>query len=76
MYSPIRDYDALLADIKRQLTRIKTELSPTQALEMGNEVQRHLNRVMADVQEQANATYDYDEMWAGSVYSQQGDHSL
>lgn len=62
MYGPTREYDVLLADIKRQLSRIKTDLSPTQALEMVNEVQCQLNRVLADAAESAHLmqTWEYN----------------
>lgn len=71
MYEPLRQYDALLADIKRKISRIKSELPPNEALEMGNEVQRHLNRVMADVTELVNNSHDYEDIWAGTIYAKQ-----
>jgi hypothetical protein len=72
MYEPLRQYDALLADIKRQISRIKIEISPWEAMEIGNEIQSHLNRVMADVAESANNSDDYEEVWAGTVYAKHG----
>jgi hypothetical protein len=63
--------DILLSDIKRQLSRVKTEVTPLHGFELCKEVQSHLNRVMADVAESARPREDVD-YWAGTVY---GKHS-
>jgi len=56
MYGPARQYQNLLDDIERQLNRIKTEIAP----EMGAEIQRHLNRILADV---ADTRYSKNKMF-------------
>jgi len=58
-----QSYGSLLADIMRQLNRTRTEISP----EMGAEIQRHLNRVPADVVGSAKPFEDAD-YWEGTVY--------
>jgi len=47
-----KHYDDLLDDVCRAINRLKSELSPYSGLTMAQEVQRHLNRVVADLNEQ------------------------
>lgn len=63
MHPALKQYDALLIDIKNQISRIKTELAPQAALEMGNELQRHLNGVLADVAESLHVPEENRDWW-------------
>ena len=63
MHPALKHYDAVLVDIKIQISRIKTELAPLAALEMGNEIQRHLNSVLADIAESMYIAPENKEWW-------------
>lgn len=63
MSQATRQYQVLLDDIKHQLNRIKTDKAPEMAPEIGAEIQRHLNRVLADVAESARIPEDDKEWW-------------
>ena len=63
MYPPIRDYESLLADIKRQISMMKGLIGPEAAQEFACEVTRHLNQVVADIMESARLP-DSDTEWS------------
>jgi hypothetical protein len=63
MHPALKHYDQVLADIKGQISRIKTEITPIAALEMGNEIQRHLNSVLADIAESMYIPEENRDWW-------------